>query len=168
MRLNAQTDFSLRILMYLASKEQGLATIQEVSSRMGLSQAHMMRVAAKLTSCGFVKSQRGRVGGLRLAKDAKDITVEDVIRAIEPDFSLVQCFGPSDVPCTIEPGCLLKHALSNALEAFFTELRAVTLGELTSQNHNHLIQLFQMTDDVAGARSFGPMNHRKASEIARK
>ena len=50
MRLNAQTDFSLRILMYLAAREGVRVTIQEVATKLGLSQAHMMRIAAKLAA----------------------------------------------------------------------------------------------------------------------
>jgi len=146
MRLNSQTDFALRLLMYLAAKPGGAATIQEASGRMGLSQTHMMRVAAKLVSCGFITSSRGRLGGITLAKDASLITVEDVIRAVEPDFALVGCFGRGERPCSIEPGCLLKGALSSALEAFFAELRNINLHQLTQPNQKYLSQIFGWDD----------------------
>ena len=146
MKLNVQTDYSLRLLMFLATKEGGTATIQEASSRMGLSQTHMMRVAAKLVAKGFLASSRGRLGGISLAKDASAITVEHVIRAVEPDFALVECFAKSKNFCSIEPACLLKGVLSSALEAFFSELRTVNLAQLTQRNHAELTAIFRLDD----------------------
>ncbi len=146
MRLNAQTDFSLRMLMYLAVKSGGPATIQEVSTRMGLSQTHMMRVAAKLAAKGLVVSSRGRQGGVSLAREASEITVEEVVKAMEPDFALVQCFDDSKSECTIEPACNLKHVLTDALEAFFAAMRAVTLAQLTESNHAQLVRLLDLEE----------------------
>jgi len=132
--------------MYLATKEGGVATIQEVSSRLSLSQTHLMHVAAKLVSHGFLCSNRGRIGGISLAQNASDITVEDVIKAMEPDFALVQCFDPSKTVCSIEPGCTLKDVLSLAMEAFFSELRKATIAQITRPNHAELVHLFRLND----------------------
>lgn len=141
MRLNAQTDFSLRMLIYLATKGEGGATIQEISTRMKLSQTHMMRVAAKLAANGLVTSTRGRLGGLSLGRHAGEITVLDVVLAMEPDFALVECFDKSRGGCSIESACLLKGVLSSALEAFFAELRGVTLLQITQPARVQLIQV---------------------------
>ena len=142
MRLNAQTDYSLRILMYLAAKVGESATIQEVSTQLGLSQAYMMRIAAKLAASGLVSSTRGRSGGLVLGREARRITVEDVVRAIEPDFALVECLGHSERTCSIEPACRLKGVLVSALDAFFAELRTSTLADLTHKNRDRLAEIF--------------------------
>ena len=149
MRLNAQTDFSLRIMMYLSAKCGESATIQEVSTKLGLSQAHMMRIVAKLASKGLVNAMRGRLGGLTLGRDASLITVEDVVAAIEPDFALVLCFKvPETQSCSIEPACLLKGLLSSALRAFLAELRAVSLAELTQPNQVNLAEIFRLNDSA--------------------
>ncbi len=148
MRLNAQTDFSLRMMMYLATSGEP-ATIREISTKLGLSRAHMMRIAAKLASKGLVNATRGRSGGLALARDADLITIEDVVTAIEPDFILVPCFQPSRTQiCSIEPACLLKGALSSALRAFLAELRAVTLAEITQPNQVSLAQIFRLNEPI--------------------
>jgi len=156
MRLNLQTDLSLRMLIYLAAKRDSSATIQEITQSMGLSQTHMMRVAAKLASRGLVASSRGRAGGLSLGKDASEITVEDVVRAIEPDFALVQCLDQSEERCVIEPGCLLKDALLDALDAFFAELRSVTIAQLTQPCRPQLLQLLRIDEVATARRSFFP------------
>ena len=146
MRLNAQTDFSLRLMMYLVAKRGQSATIQEVATRLGLSQSHMMRIAAKLSAKGLVTSIRGRSGGLALGRNASLITVEDVVRAIEPDFALVECLDKSVSTCSILPACLLKGVLTSALEAFFAELRTVTLDQLTEPNQTDLAVIFRLSD----------------------
>lgn len=155
MRLNAQTDYSLRILMYLAAKRGEAATIQEVSTKLGLSQTHMMRIAAKLAGSGLVLATRGRAGGLTLGMDARRITVEDVVRAIEPDFALVECLGHSERTCSIEPACRLKGVLAGALAAFFAELRAVTLADLTHSNRARLADIFWLAAPSKDAPSQG-------------
>ncbi|HWA83168.1 MAG TPA: Rrf2 family transcriptional regulator [Fimbriimonadaceae bacterium] len=146
MRLNLQTDLALRMLIYLSAKQGIPATIQEITQKMGLSQTHMMRVAAKLASHGLVSSNRGRRGGLLLGKDASEISVEEVVRAIEPDFALVQCFDRAREKCVIEPACLLNGALQNALDAFFAELRSVSLAQLTVPNRFPLLQALRLAE----------------------
>lgn len=145
MRLNAQTDYSLRILMYLAAKGGEIATIQEVATRLYLSQSHLMRIVAKLAASGLVETTRGRSGGLTLAKDASRTSIEEVVKAIEPDFALVECFAAEGGDCSVEPACRLKGALGKALASFFDELRGVTLADLTQPNRAHLADIFWLT-----------------------
>lgn len=149
MRLNAQTDYSLRIMMYLAAKDGETATIREIASKLGLSHAHMMRIAAKLAGKGLVSAMRGRSGGLTLARLPQQITVEEVITAIEPDFALTECFQtePRNT-CSIEPACLLRGALADALGAFFRELRAVSLADLTERNRLDLADIFRLDEPI--------------------
>ena len=163
MRLNVQTDLSLRLLMFLASREGGPVTIQESSSRLRASQTHLMRVAAKLAAKGLLRTSRGRLGGISLARDASAITVEQVVRAMEPDFALVECFGAHGNGCPIEPGCLLKGALYAALQAFFAELRAVSLAQLTEPNREELLTIFRLDGLSAEPYARGRSDHRAIS-----
>ncbi len=132
MRLNTQTDFALRTLIYLAVHAPEGATIQEISQSYGISQNHLMRVAAKLVRIGCVDSVRGRGGGLRLAKHPSEITVGQIVREFEPDMQLVPCFGEADRRCRIEPACRLKETLGAALSAFLAELDQTTLAQIST------------------------------------
>ena len=76
MRLTVYTDYALRMLMYLALKDDGLATIEEIAQSYGISKNHLMKVAHQLGVAGYVDTIRGRRGGLRLAKPAKAIGLE--------------------------------------------------------------------------------------------
>ncbi|WP_412021699.1 Rrf2 family transcriptional regulator [Burkholderia cepacia] len=133
MRLTDYTDYSLRVMLYLAVRGEGLATIQEISDAYGISKNHLMKVVQQLGELGWVDTVRGRNGGLRLFPESLQLTVGQVVRATESDFALVGCFSTDDGEsrgCVIEPQCRLKGVLVAARDAFFAELDRHTLGEL--------------------------------------
>jgi len=130
MRLTVYTDYSLRLLMYLAVKRDGLATIAEVAGRYAISRNHLTKVAYELGAAGYVETIRGRNGGLRLAKPAASIGLGEIVRHTEPDMALVPCFEPIDAPCPIGPACTLQRALDKARRAFLDVLDGYSLGDL--------------------------------------
>lgn len=130
MRLTVHTDYSLRLLMYLALKRDGLATIAEVAESYSISKAHLMKVAHRLGVGGFIETVRGRGGGLRLAKPAEAIGLGEIVRRCEPDMALVPCFKPIDNPCVIQSCCVLKTALGKASAAFTNVLDEYSLSDL--------------------------------------
>ena len=130
MRLTVYTDYALRMLMYLAVKDDGLATIGEVAERYGISKNHLMKVAHQLGVAGYVDTVRGRSGGLRLAKPVGAIGLGDVVRHTEPDMALVQCLKPVDAPCAIKSCCVLRRALEKAGTAFLEVLDGYSLADL--------------------------------------
>ncbi len=129
MRLTNFSDFSLRLLMYAAANQDRLITIEETSKIYGISRAHLMKIANTLTRTGYLKAVRGRSGGLALAKPPKKIRLGDVLRATEPDFHLVECFG-NDNQCIITRACRLHGILHEALGAFSATLDRYTLADL--------------------------------------
>ena len=130
MRLTAYSDYALRVLMYLAVKRDGLATIAEIAESYDISENHLMKVAHQLGVAGYVETVRGRGGGLRLAKPIEAIGLADVVRYTEPDLAIVSCFRPVDAPCAIRPCCVLRRALEKARDAFMAVLEDYTLGDL--------------------------------------
>ncbi len=130
MRLTVYTDYSLRMLMYLAVKSDGRATIAEVAGAYGISKAHLTKVAHQLGLAGYVGTVRGKGGGLRLARAAGEIRLGDVVRRTEPDMALVPCFEPMHAPCSIMPACGLRGALHEAQQAFLAVLDRYSLVDL--------------------------------------
>jgi Rrf2 family nitric oxide-sensitive transcriptional repressor len=130
LRLTAYTDYALRMLMFLALKEDGLATIAEIAARYGISKNHLMKVAHQLGVAGYVATARGRSGGLRLARAAGMIGLGDIVRLTEPDMAVVSCFDPKDTPCAIRRCCLLRGALDQAMQAFVAVLDEYSLSDL--------------------------------------
>lgn len=122
----------MRLLIYLALKEDGLATIAEVARQYDVSKNHLMKVAHQLGVAGYVETVRGRSGGLRLAKPASAIGLGKVVRHTEPDMALVPCFteGESKDVCAIERCCVLRRALDKARDGFLEVLDSYTLADL--------------------------------------
>ena len=133
MRLKDFTDYSLRVMLYLAVRGAGLSTIQDISDSYGISKNHLMKVVQRLGELGWVETVRGRNGGLRLFEHSGALTVGAVVRATESDFALVGCFPDqhgSHQPCVIQSQCRLKGVLEVARHAFLSELDRHTIGEL--------------------------------------
>jgi Rrf2 family nitric oxide-sensitive transcriptional repressor len=131
-RLTVYTDYALRLLMYLALKPDGLATIGEIAASYDISRNHLMKVAHQLGVAGYVATVRGRSGGLRLAKPAAAIRLGEVVRHTEQDMALVPCFDPAATNCAISPCCGLRGALGRASAAFVGVLDEYSLGDLVT------------------------------------
>ena len=129
MRITAYTDYSLRVLIYLAVNDGKLATIREIAAAYGISQNHLMKLTHQLQLEGFIQTVRGKAGGMRLARAPSAIRIGDIVRAMEPDLSLVECFRP-DNQCAITPNCRLKSTLAKALKGFLDVLDQTTLADL--------------------------------------
>ena len=134
MRLTDYTDYSLRVLLYLAVRGEGLSTIQDISEAYGISKNHLMKVVQRLSELGWVETVRGRNGGLRLAERSRTLTVGEIVRATESDFALVACLPDQDGqrrPCVITPHCRLRNVLEAARHAFLAELDRHTIEEVS-------------------------------------
>lgn len=132
MRLTVLSDYSLRVLMYLAARPDRLSTIQEIASAYAISENHLMKVVHGLAKRGLVETMRGRGGGMRLARPADKIRVGAALRLVEEDQALVQCFSADD-GCKITDVCRLKRVLSRALQAYNDELDRWTLADLVAR-----------------------------------
>ncbi|ABS64297.1 transcriptional regulator, BadM/Rrf2 family [Parvibaculum lavamentivorans DS-1] len=133
MRLTLHTDYALRLLTYLALKPDEIATISEVAESYSISRNHLTKVAHELGRAGFVETLRGRGGGLRLARAAGKIGIGDVVRAMEEDFCIVECFAAETDRCRIGPACRLKRVLKQALDAWLAVLDDTTLADLVER-----------------------------------
>ena len=130
MQLDKFTDYALRVLMTLAVRDPERLPTSEIASIYGLSENHLSKVATQLAREGFVTSERGRNGGLTLARPADQIVVGAVVRAVKKAQPVVECFG-TDQSCLILPACGLRDPLAQAQEAFFATLDRYTLADVT-------------------------------------
>ena len=129
MRLSLQTDYALRILMFLAVKD-GHHSIADIACAYGISKNHLMKVAQRLTAEGIVESVRGRSGGLKLALPPAALNVGAIVRIMEDTGAFVECFDAATNTCVVTPECGLRHALAGALEAFAQHLDQLTVNDL--------------------------------------
>jgi len=141
MRLTKQTDYSLRVLIYLGALDGGSATIDQVAEAYTISRNHLMKVVHNLATKGILETQRGRKGGFRLARAPRELRLGEIIRLTEPDFAIAECLGESNkTPCPIDGSCRLKGLLSKATEEWLKTLNRHTLADLI-EPRNRLVEL---------------------------
>ena len=131
MRLTTYTDYSLRVLMHLGLQQNRLATIGEISDAYSISANHLMKIIHNLGRLGYIETTRGRGGGLKLAGRPAEINLGQLVRQVESDFALVDCFDSNQpVTCAIAPACRLQVVLEKAVQAFLDVLDDYTLADL--------------------------------------
>ncbi len=143
MHLTRFSDYSLRVLVYLAVKGEERSTIQEIASSFDISRNHLMKVVQDLNHKGYITAIRGKNGGLLLKKSPEDISIGKLVRDTENDLKLVECFG-EDNECRITPACRLKPILAEALCAFFAVLDKYTLADMLGPQESQLVQLLRI------------------------
>jgi Rrf2 family transcriptional regulator, nitric oxide-sensitive transcriptional repressor len=129
MRLTLFTDFALRALMRLAGEPARSFATNEIAAEFKISRNHLAKVVRDLADGGFITTQRGVGGGFSLARPPQAIMLGEVVRALEGEHALVECFRSDGGTCVLTPRCRLKARLAAAREAFMRELDATTLAE---------------------------------------
>jgi Rrf2 family transcriptional regulator, nitric oxide-sensitive transcriptional repressor len=130
MRLTLYTDYSLRVLLYLANRENEIVTISELADSYKISRNHLVKVVHNLGLNGYILTTRGRHGGLKLACPAKEILIGEVARSTEPNFDLLECFNPATDQCLITRSCSLKSIIFNAQASFLGVLDKYTIADI--------------------------------------
>lgn len=135
MRVTKRTNIAIRVLMYCAAHNDRLVTKSQVAERCNASENHLAQVVNQLGQLGYLKTHRGRNGGLELGRAPADIRIGDVFRAMEAPVPLAECFADVDNTCPLVDACRLRIALADAAEVFYAHLDAVTLDALVCDNH---------------------------------
>ena len=157
MKLTSHTNYAIRMLMFCASKQE-LARVGEIAEFYGLPEKFLFKILGGLTKAGFMETVRGRNGGIRLARPAEEISLGDVVREMEENFEMAECFKEGEVTCPLVATCGLNSALSRALAAFLNVLDEYTIADLTKKEHNINVLL-----DL-NAAMLQPLNQRSAAQ----
>jgi Rrf2 family nitric oxide-sensitive transcriptional repressor len=129
MRLTLHTDFALRVLIQVALSGGKLARISDIAESFDISRNHLMKVVNDLSQKGYLATVRGRNGGIRLMREARDINVGQVVRDMEDQLAVIGCLDSRGY-CRIERVCVLRGVLRDATEAFLAVLDTQTLADL--------------------------------------
>ncbi|MEG3619956.1 Rrf2 family transcriptional regulator [Magnetovibrio sp. PR-2] len=130
MQLTSYTDFSLRALLYIADQPGRLVTVTEISEHYGVSRNHMVKVVHNLGANGYIKTVRGKSGGVRLAKAPEDISIAAVVKLTEPHMNIQECFDPETSKCPLMGDCRLTGVFAEARKSFMNVLDSYTLADM--------------------------------------
>jgi Rrf2 family nitric oxide-sensitive transcriptional repressor len=135
MRLLASTDIALRVLIVLAHKPAGQhLNVDGLARELGeLSRHHLHKIVQTLTALGVTRTIRGTAGGVLLAKPPDEIRLGELVRQLEADQPVVECFQTGGGACTLMPGCRLRGMLSVAQGSFYGALDQNTLADCLSK-----------------------------------
>jgi Rrf2 family transcriptional regulator, nitric oxide-sensitive transcriptional repressor len=144
MHLTRYTDYEFRTLMYIGINNNRNCTISEIAERYSISRNHLMKIVHQLGKEGMLKTIRGRDGGLRLGRDPGEVTVGEIVRVTEENFTLVECFDAAKNQCQITSACVLSSTVRDALAAFIEVLDSITLAEIIEPERGELVKLIGM------------------------
>jgi Rrf2 family protein len=107
MQITRQADYAIRAVRYLAknSSEDRISTAK-VAKEMKIPASFLAKIISQLSIAGLLHTSRGARGGVSLAREARDISVLDVVEAIDGPILLNECVG-SNKPCNFEEDCLV-------------------------------------------------------------
>ena len=161
MRLTTKGRFAVTAMIDLAlNAGQGPVALADISERQRISLSYLEQLFGKLRRRQLVGSVRGPGGGYRLARSAEDVSVADIILAVDEPIDATQCGGKEN--CRDDQKCI-THDLWMELNAhIFEHLRAVTLGDMVSRQrrktgHVAVLTLHDKRKNVVKAKPASPM-----------
>lgn len=129
MQLTTFTDYGLRSLIFLTTQPGRQSSVREIAEYFGISRNHLVKIVHRLSQLGYIASSKGKGGGIRLARDAEEIRIGDVVQQLEPNMELVECFNRETNTCRVVDSCHLRHYLFEANSAFIATLNRYTLAD---------------------------------------
>ncbi|MBI2876087.1 MAG: Rrf2 family transcriptional regulator [Candidatus Tectomicrobia bacterium] len=130
MRLTKASDYALVLLAHLAALSPGeRASVRQIATCYGVPQRFLAVIVHRLAKTGLLHSMKGSNGGIRLARRSSEITLREVIEAVEGPIRMTDCQGPG---CLCERGdhCTARHFWDVANEKILNSLNATTLEEI--------------------------------------
>jgi Rrf2 family protein len=134
MRLTEQSRYAVRVLAHCAARHPALAKVAAIAAETGITEQNIFKLIKTLAKAGFVETNRGPHGGVRLAKAPNAIRVGQVIRAIEPRF---KACGPMDAMLSEEPVSAVERELDRTIgrgiAAFMEALDETSIAMLVAK-----------------------------------
>jgi len=133
MRLSLHTDYSLRVLMYLAGADRR-TKVAEIAEFFDISRDHVAKVTQRLARLGYIRAIRGAGGGLELAREPKEIQLGSVISDFEGTLQLLECVDAAEIICRIQPSCRLREVLAKAEKLQKDYLDGIRLSDVVQKS----------------------------------
>jgi Rrf2 family nitric oxide-sensitive transcriptional repressor len=127
MQLSRFTDYSLRVLLYVAINDGRRSTLHEIAEFYPISVEHLRKVVHELSRSGYINTYQGKNGGMDLAKAPRSIAIGEVIKHFEGHSSFIDC---DRLSCKLASVCTLKSVLMVGQEALYDKLNEYSLADL--------------------------------------
>jgi FeS assembly SUF system regulator len=131
LRLNRMTDYAIVVLGALAHRHGDIVATAHLAELTGLAQPTVAKVSKILSAAGLVKTQRGVRGGYRLIKASADISLVDIVEAMEGPIAVTDCVDEAQAASAISDFCFMSSPSSHVNLAIRNALNDVSLEDLT-------------------------------------
>ena len=129
MNLTSFTDYSLRILIILGSNPNQKYKTKDLVEILDIKLNHAIKIINKLSSLNYIKSYKGRFGGVSISQTTYSIKLSEIVKELEP-MNIVECFNKDTSTCPLIPNCKLKFILNQASNDFITRLENYTFADI--------------------------------------
>lgn len=133
MNINQATDYGFRAVLYLAEQDEGeIVEAHTIAQDVVVPMRFLLKIMPSLIKAGIVKSQRGAGGGYALAKAPEDISLLDILEAIEGPIRLNRCLIDEDL-CTRQaaPECKVHQALADIQQRLVKDFDSYSIADIT-------------------------------------
>jgi len=137
MKVTKKTDYGLRAIAELALRPEASLSIAAIAGRHSIPDSFLEKIMQELRQAGLVEATHGRGGGYCLARDPGDISMRDVVHALEGPVALVICLDPQ-MKCQIEQGCPTSDVWTLINDRFEASLAELTLQDIVSAQPNEV------------------------------
>lgn len=130
MQLSKFTDYTFRVLIYMGTHPDELCTVEKLAKELEVSEHHLKKVIYKLAKTEYVRSMKGRTGGVKLAVPPEDINLGEVIKISEENLTIVSCLNTDCICGFLTKECKLKGIIRQSLDRFIEEFSRYTLKDI--------------------------------------
>ncbi|QIT56076.1 SUF system Fe-S cluster assembly regulator [Aquisalimonas sp. 2447] len=130
-RINRETDYATAILGLMATEREDRFSAAWLAEQRGLPQAIVSKILKQLVRSEVLASHRGSRGGYSLARPAEEISLADVLRAIEGPIALTDCIEGGGAACQYSPYCEVSSNWARINEAFYQALEGVSIKDMS-------------------------------------
>ena len=134
--VNRLTDYATLILCEMAYDSNAIISTQYLSEKIKMGKATVIKILKLLTKKGLCKSYSGSAGGYKLNKETSEITVLDIIQAIEGNVALTLCGMEQNNICTYKTECKVKHGWNKLNKLFINNVENFTIQDFIDENTN--------------------------------
>ncbi len=133
MQITRQADYAVRAVLHLAQIKNGdRAATSTVAKEQRIPPSFLAKIISQLSIAGLLHTSRGARGGVTLAREPKDITLLEVIEAIDGPIQLNECVGTDGI-CTFDDNCPIKSVWCEAQEELVARLKKTDFGQLIAR-----------------------------------
>lgn len=134
MQITRQADYALRAMLYLSKLEANIrAATSQIADEQQIPPSFLAKIISQLSIAGLISTSRGARGGVSLARPAEEISLLDVVEAIDGPISLNVCSHSAGV-CPFGEDCPIQPIWSDAQIELVNRLKSTTFGQLVSKN----------------------------------